>query len=146
MSFSKLSAVVFGIIFIILLYGIIGYALRIMNKDVKRSGNRRRPSANKKSYGVEVLEITGQSNVKKGSVIPIRSSVTIGRKDDNSVIISDQHISGNHARLIIKNNVLFIEDLNSTNGTFVNDKKIDGKVKLFGKDVIRIGSSIFKVL
>ncbi|MDD6794226.1 MAG: FHA domain-containing protein [Clostridiaceae bacterium] len=146
MSFSKLSAVVFGIIFIIVLYGIIGYALRIMNKDVKSGGRRRKTSANKKSYGVEVLEVVGQSNVKKGSVIPIKSSVTIGRKDENSVVISDKHVSGNHARFIIRNNILFIEDLNSTNGTFVNDKRVSGKAKLFGSDIIKIGSNSFKVL
>lgn len=146
MSFSKLSAVIFGVLFIILLYGIIGYALKIMNKDVKSGGRRRASNSSNKSYGVEVLEVTDDTNIKKGSVIPIRNAVTLGRKDDNSVILADPHVSGNHARLIIKNNILFLEDLNSTNGTYVNGKRIQGRVKLFGKDEIKIGSTSFRVL
>ena len=145
MSFSKLSAVVFGVLFIILLYALILSALKIMNKDVK-SGGRRKQSSEKKSFGLEVVEVTENTSLKRGTVIPIRISVTIGRKEDNSVVLADQHVSGNHARLIIKNNILFIEDLGSTNGTYVNDKRIAGKVKLFGKDDIKIGSTSFKVL
>ena len=41
---------------------------------------------------------------------------------------------------------LLIEDLNSTNGTFVNDKKINGRVKLFSKDIVTIGTTKLKVL
>ena len=145
MSFTKMSAVVFGIAFIIILYVIIYYALKIMYKDVK-GGGRRRTSQGKKSYGIEVMEVVGSSNLKKGAVVPIRGIVTIGRKNDNSIVLSDQHVSSNHARFVIKNNILFIEDLNSTNGTYVNGKKVEGKVKLFGKDEIKIGSTSFMVL
>ncbi len=145
MSFSRMSAAVFGIAFIIILYVIIYYALKIMYKDVK-GGGRRRTSQGKKSYGIEVMEVVGSSNLKKGAVVPIRGIVTIGRKNDNSIVLSDQHVSSNHARFVIKNNILFIEDLNSTNGTYVNGKKVEGKVKLFGKDEIKIGSTSFMVL
>ena len=145
MSFSRMSAAVFGIAFIIILYVIIYYALKIMYKDVK-GGGRRRTSQGKKSYGIEVMEVVGNSNLKKGAVVPIRGIVTIGRKNDNSIVLSDQHVSSNHARFVIKNNILFIEDLNSTNGTYVNGKKVEGKVKLFGKDEIKIGTTSFMVL
>ena len=145
MSFGKVATFISGIIFIILLYVIIYYALKIMYKDVK-GGGRRRTSQGKKSYGIEVMEVVGNSNLKKGAVVPIRGIVTIGRKNDNSIVLSDQHVSSNHARFVIKNNILFIEDLNSTNGTYVNGKKVEGKVKLFGKDEIKIGSTSFMVL
>lgn len=136
MNFTKLSAIVFGIFFIILLYSLIYSALKIMYKDVK-GGGRKRPS---------VIEISEEGNLKKGSVIPVKGIITIGRKEDNSIILQDLHVSGNHAKLIVKNNVLLIEDLNSTNGTFVNDKKINGRVKLFSKDIVTIGTTKLKVL
>ena len=145
MSFSKISAVVFGIAFIIILYAIIVFALRIMYKDVK-SGGRKRPNNSRKSYGIEVLNIVDNSNIKRGSVIPIRGMVTMGRKEENTVVLSDPHVSGQHAKFLIKNNILYVEDLNSTNGTFVNGKQVSGKVKLFGKDEIRIGTNVFRVL
>ena len=145
MNFSKIAAVVFGIIFIIILYAIIYQALKIMNKDVK-GGGRKRQTSNKKNYGLEVVEAIEDSNIQKGSVLPIRSAVSIGRKEDNSVVLTDLHVSSNHAKLTVKNNILYIEDLNSTNGTFVNGKKIQGRVKLFSNDEVKIGTTTFKVL
>lgn len=145
MSFSKLSAVVFGVIFIAILYFIIYYALKIMYKDVKIGGKRRAP-VRKSNYGIEVIEVASNSNVRKGSVIPIKNNITVGRKEGNSVVLSDKTVSGNHARLFIKNDVLYIEDLESTNGTFINKKKISGRIKLFAKDEINIGSTTFIVL
>mgnify|MGYP002625162750 FL=1 len=145
MSFGKVATFIAGIIFIILLYVIIYYALKIMYKDVK-SGGRKRPNNARRSYGIEVLNIVDSSNIKKGSVIPIRGMVTMGRKEENTVVLSDPHVSGQHAKFLIKNNILYVEDLNSTNGTFVNNKQVSGKVKLFGKDEIRIGTNVFRVL
>lgn len=145
MNFSKIVALVCGIIFIIILYSIIYQALKIMNKDVK-GGGRKRQTASRKSYGLEVVEVAEGANVKKGSVIPVKTTITLGRKEENSIVMTDPHVSGNHARLVIKNNILYVEDLNSTNGTFVNGKKIDGRVKLFGSDEVKIGTTTFKVL
>jgi FOG: FHA domain len=146
MSFSKMIAGVFGIVFIIILYVIIYYALKIMYKDVKNGGKRRRPVAAKGNYGLEIINSGEGKDLKDGSIIPIRSDLTIGRKDDNSIVLSDQHVSGNHAKIIFRNNSLFIEDLNSTNGTYLNGNKINGKVKVSNKDEIKIGSAVFKIL
>ncbi|MBY6929562.1 FHA domain-containing protein [Clostridium botulinum] len=146
MDFSKISAGIFGAIFIVVLYFIIYYALKIMYKDIKGGGRRRRPMNSRGSFGLEILKPGESSDLKEGSVIPIRNDLTIGRKEENSISLSDQHVSGNHARVFVRNTGLFIEDLNSTNGTYVNGNKIRGKQKLSNKDEIRIGTSTFKVL
>lgn len=145
MSFSKFSTLVFGILFIVILYVIIFFALKIMYKDVK-GGGRRRPQTRKKSYGIEVIGTYPESGISQGSVIPVKTEVTIGRKEDNSIVLNDRHVSANHGKLLIKNEVLFIEDLNSTNGTFINGKRIEGRVKLFARDEITIGNTKFRVL
>lgn len=146
MSFSRIIAGVFGIVFIVILYVIIYYALKIMYRDVKNGGKKRRPPVVKGSYGLEIINSGNARDLKDGSIIPIRSDLTIGRKDDNSIILADQHVSGNHAKIVIRNNTLFIEDLNSTNGTYINGNKISGKMKLANKDEIRIGSTVLKIL
>ncbi len=64
--------------------------------------------------------------------------LTIGRKEDNDVQIQNLAVSGHHARLLTIFNDSFIEDLNSTNGTFVNGKSIDKHALKHG-DVIAIG-------
>ena len=146
MSFSKMIAGVFGVVFIVILYVIIYYALKIMYKDVKNGGKKRRPPVAKGNYGLEIINSGNVEDLKNGSIIPIRSDLTMGRKDNNSIVLSDQHVSGNHAKIVVRNDSLFIEDLNSTNGTYLNEKKISGKMKLANKDEIKIGSTILKIL
>lgn len=146
MDFTKGITFIFGLIFIIILYVIIYYALKIMYKDVKNGGKRRRPAHSGKSYGLEILNTGGNTDLKNGSIIPVRSELTIGRKEGNSIKLVDQHVSGNHAQIFIRNNKLFIEDLHSTNGTFINGQRINGKIQLSNKDEIRIGKTVFKIL
>lgn len=146
MSFSRIIAGAFGIVFIVILYVIIYYALKIMYKDVKNGGKRRRPPVVKGNYGLEIISSGENSDLKDGSIIPIRSDLTIGRKDNNSIILGDHHVSGNHAKIIVRNDTLYIEDLNSTNGTFLNGTKVNGKVKLSNKDELKIGTTVFKIL
>jgi hypothetical protein len=146
MSFSKMIAGIFGVVFIVILYVIIYYALKIMYKDVKNGGKKRRAPVAKGNYGLEIINPGNGKGLKGGSIIPIRSDLTIGRKDDNSIVLSDQHVSGNHAKIIVRNDSLFIEDLNSTNGTYLNRNKISSKMKLSNKDEIKIGTAVFKIL
>ena len=55
--------------------------------------------------------------------------------------------SSHHLKIYMRNNEYVLEeDLNSTNGTFVNDVKIASKVTLKKGDKIKVGSSILKVL
>lgn len=146
MSFSKIIAGIFAIIFIVILYVIIYYALKIMYKDIKSGGKKIRPSSIRGNYGLEIISAGNGKDLKDGSIIPIRSDITIGRKSDNSIVLSDQHVSGNHAKIMVRSNGLFIEDLNSTNGTYLNGNRIKGKVKLMNKNEIKIGTAVFKIL
>jgi pSer/pThr/pTyr-binding forkhead associated (FHA) protein len=145
MDFKKIMSAVFGAIFIIILYVIIYYALKIMYKDVK-TGGKRRTSTAKKTHGIEVIKALDNHQLKPGSVIPVMDSITLGRREDNSIVLNDQFVSGHHAKLYLRNDEFILEDLNSTNGTFVNDNKINGRVKLRVEDEIRFGSTIFRVI
>ena len=145
MGFSKLATIVFGVAFIIVLYFIIYYALKIMYKDVKGGGRRRQSSA-KKNYGIEVLSVGENSNLEEGSILLLNGVITIGRKEGNTIRLPEPYVSGNHAKIVVKNNEILIEDLNSTNGVFINDEKVNGYSKIRANDKIRIGSAIFKVI
>lgn len=67
----------------------------------------------------------------------LSSSLTIGRKPDNDLIIDHPAISGHHARISFQGDTYFVEDLNSTNGTLVNDKKII-KAGLHNNDIVTL--------
>ena len=64
--------------------------------------------------------------------------LTIGRLPDNSVIIDNPAVSGHHARVFSESGAVILEDLNSTNGTFVNGKPTTRQVLRSG-DVLLIG-------
>ena len=145
MSFGKLVTFTFGIVFIILLYVIIYYALKIMYKDVKTGGKARNNSSGIR-YGIEVIQTGVNSTLEQGSVVPIRGIITLGRKPENTIVLTETFVSGNHAKIYAKNNNLYVEDLNSTNGVYVNNERIQEKYKLVADDEVKIGSAIFKVL
>ncbi len=67
--------------------------------------------------------------------------ITIGRKMDNDVVIDNLAVSGHHARVVEENGTYFVEDTGSTNGTFVNDAKIQ-KQRLKSGDQIRVGKHV----
>ena len=69
----------------------------------------------------------------------LHTPFTIGRKADNDLCLEDVAVSGHHARIAQIQKVLFLEDLHSTNGTFVNEQKIDRR-QLQDADSIRIGA------
>lgn len=142
MDLSKLS-LIFKFIILGVFYVIIVVALKIMYKDIKNNGKQR---PKRRSLGLEIIEPGNSSNLKKGGVIPIRGEITLGRKQDNLFVLDDQFISGYHARIFPAEGVIILEDLNSTNGTLLNDTKIKGKVKVYTGDVIKLGSTVLKVI
>jgi len=74
------------------------------------------------------------------SQVPLeRTVITIGRKHVNDVHLDDPGVSGSHAKVLTVGKDSFLEDLNSTNGTFVNGNKIT-KTPLKDQDVIQIGA------
>jgi len=67
-----------------------------------------------------------------------KQEITIGRDAENDIQIDNIAVSGEHARILKGPDHYFIEDLNSTNGTFVNEEKITKRV-LEENDAITIG-------
>jgi diguanylate cyclase (GGDEF)-like protein len=72
-------------------------------------------------------------------------AVTIGRSDESAVQVMDDTTSRLHCRLDRLESGVFLTDLSSTNGTFLNDKQID-RARLKDGDHIRIGRSVFKFI
>src|SRR5688572_18750483 len=76
----------------------------------------------------------------KTTVVPlIRDEITIGRKEGNTIRLTERNVSRRHAKLLRSNGSVYIEDLTSFNGTKVNGDKIAGRAPINEGDRIQIG-------
>ena len=93
----------------------------------------------------EVIRLTlsgvNNSDVR---VMEFAESVTIGRKAGNDVIIEDKAVSGKHCEITYENGAVFITDLDSTNGTFINDEPVV-RCEIETGDTIIIGKNKYKI-
>lgn len=143
----------FGVV--ILIYLFLFHVLRLMYRDlgreVSRAGRREglppKPQSKLLVGGRMVLWVREASNrsLKKGDFYPLGESILIGREESNDIVLKDTRVSGHHAAITRQGQRWQIRDLGSTNGTFVNGKRIEGQVDLSPGDEVRIGGVIFEV-
>jgi hypothetical protein len=79
-----------------------------------------------------------------GERIDLFGGVTIGRAEEADVRIEDRFASGIHCRVHSRGNEYFVEDMNSTNGTYLNGADLNGESPLRDFDEIRIGDTVLR--
>src|SRR5260370_36454850 len=76
----------------------------------------------------------------KTTVVPlIRDEITIGRKEGDTIRLTERNVSRRHAKLLKQNGTVYIEDLSSYNGIKVNGDRIAGRAPINEGDRIQIG-------
>ena len=81
----------------------------------------------------------------KGERFDLGDEVTMGRAAGCTVTVDDTYASQLHARLFHREGALHVEDLGSTNGTYVNGRKVDGAIPVKRGDHIKVGATVFEV-
>lgn len=107
--------------------------------DTESAGGRRRRSGRLALEYIEPLDLAGER-------VEVDLAVTIGRSADCDLQIADTYLSSRHARLANDNGDLTIEDLGSTNGTYVNQELIQGRLLLEKGDIVQVGGVLFEVV
>jgi hypothetical protein len=135
-------SVILKVVLVIIIFIIIIQALRIMSKDVKRGGIR-----GGKNLGWKLrLEHQGDGgNFVAGDIIPIGNKISIGRNRSNQMVFPSQSVSNYHARIYFEDGRYMLEDMNSTNGTYINGIKVDKK-SLQPGDEIRISQTVLVII
>ncbi|MCA9005096.1 MAG: FHA domain-containing protein [Planctomycetaceae bacterium] len=88
-----------------------------------------------------------QSGKYKGKTLKLpERNITIGRELDCDVRVSDPDVSRKHCELQSRDGQLFVVDLESQNGTFVNDKRVQTECLLHPGDHLRIGPMLFELV
>jgi pSer/pThr/pTyr-binding forkhead associated (FHA) protein len=99
----------------------------------------------RRSRGTLALEFI-EPLERKGERVDVETGVTIGRSGECDLILQDTYLSSRHARVANDEGDLSIEDLGSTNGTYVNQELLKGRVHLERGDVVQVGGVLFEVV
>lgn len=86
----------------------------------------------------------GQSTLTTGQVIDLAAAITIGRAEDNGLVIDDKFCSTHHALIFLQAGQRLLRDRNSTNGTFYNGQRVTSDITLSDGDEISIGTVVLK--
>lgn len=89
------------------------------------------------------LRVGGGAGLRAGAAYDLSDGALLGRGDDADIVLEDSFASSAHARLVPHGDVIVLEDLGSTNGTYLNDEPLRGPQPLHPGDQIRIGDSAF---
>lgn len=108
-------------------------------QPAKKGRSRRQPEASE-------LVVEDSEIFAPGTQFALENgSVSIGRSSGSDIVVkSDDYASGQHAQLSRHGGLLYVEDLGSTNGTFVNGQKAVGATPLRDGDSVRVGSTTFR--
>jgi hypothetical protein len=86
------------------------------------------------------------SGAKAGAEFPLgRDEITIGRSSDSAIIIRDDYTSTHHARLMLWNGRWMIQDLDSTNGTFLNGSRVTVPTPIPLGATVKVGATTFEL-
>lgn len=91
-----------------------------------------------------IYQLPGRAERPGRETISLAGSQSIGRTPDNGIVVSDVLASRHHARVLSRPDGLYIEDLGSVNGTYVNGQRVQ-RVRLTDGNVVTIGNSDFVV-
>jgi pSer/pThr/pTyr-binding forkhead associated (FHA) protein len=89
--------------------------------------------------------LTVTHGLQAGTQVPLGDVVLIGRGTDCQLILDDDYVSTRHARISRTPTGYQVEDLGSTNGTFVNNQRVSAPTPFGAGDTLRIGRTLMSV-
>ena len=112
-----------------------------VSSNGRRRGRGRRSDQPARPYKLKMIDpATSQ-------VFPLSDEVTIGRAPGCSVPLADDtYVSQLHARIYIRDGKPFVEDLGSTNGTFLNRDRLSRTMPLHRGDKLQIGQTVLEIV
>ena len=109
------------------------------------AGGRRPASGPDLRAGVDPrLEVVAAMGFEPGTRLRLGESATLGRSDSADIRVDDPFASSAHARVFPRGAFMYIEDMGSTNGTFLNGRPLRRPEQLKVADSIRIGDTEYR--
>ena len=86
-----------------------------------------------------------RSDSQPGIDFVVENSVVVGRSDEADIAISDPYASDFHLRMTSKDGRIVLNDLGSTNGTYVNGRRITAPTDLARGDAVQVGKTVMEI-
>ncbi len=145
--------------FLVLLWLFVLAAMRVIRSDLRTSGQPRfgvPPPARRRGRGsgnTAPRPAPGTPShllVTEGGLTGTRIGLTgapvlIGRANDSTLVLEDDYASTRHARISLQDGMWVVEDLGSTNGTYLGQRKLDGPVPMELGVPLRIGKTVLEL-
>jgi hypothetical protein len=141
--------------FLLLLYFFVYRALRtVVTMDL--GGGRKARKARRQTNGRAPRPSNGRSRApssvvvrsadgKKLGTYRLADPLEIGRSDGSQIKLDDTYVSSSHARLFPRNGTWFVEDLGSTNGTYLNQQRVTSSSEVHPGDTLKIGKTVLEL-
>ncbi|MGI9144993.1 MAG: FHA domain-containing protein [Chloroflexota bacterium] len=128
------------------LYGFLVVVLRSAGRwlDTPRSAESAGSSSSRPGLRLVVLD-AGDSGLTPGQTIEVSDEATLGRAERAEVVVADAAVSAEHARVRRSGKNWVVVDLGSTNGTLVNNSRVNGQTLLHDGDLLVLGGVRLKI-
>lgn len=144
---------VLKVAFLVLLYFFVYRAIRVGISEVRgtpeprpapapRGQRQARPVRKGRDAGSVV--VLGE-NGKRVASVKLSGTIQIGRAEACQIRLDDTYASQFHARIFSRNGSWWLEDLGSTNGTYLNQRKVTGPTPIGAGDRVKIGKSVLEL-
>lgn len=143
------TLLILKIVFLVLLYGFILLVVRSATKDIGGAPQESiilgaaEAAALRAELGVPPtrFRVLGGPGLRAGTTVEINAATVIGRDTETGIRLDgDEFASSRHARIDPRADGVWVEDLSSTNGTFVNGERVTAE-RLEPGDVVRVGQT-----
>jgi FHA domain-containing protein len=116
----------------------------ILTPEAAAAAGLRRGASQRRSVR---LVVQRSPSLEEGGEFPLNSApVTVGRGGQNDLVLDgDEFASARHVRIEVRGDGIWVQDLESTNGTYVNGSRVVGAQRLGAGDVLRVGETDLRV-
>lgn len=108
--------------------GLVYLVLLLLIIAVQREMRMRLPAASSGAavtFGrLRVIQSGSDTRLRPGAVLSLQPETSMGSQPDNDLVVLDRYVSGHHARLRWDGVSWWVDDLNSTNGTYINQQRV----------------------
>lgn len=125
------------IIFLGLIYLFVWQVARAIGSHLGISVRRKRKE------GTRVLFV--RSDTQQGQQFEVSDVLVMGRSQETDVVLDDPYASEFHLRLVAQENGMMLHDLGSTNGTYVNGRRVSAPTQLRRGDTIQVGKTVMEI-